>query len=230
MILAVMQPYLFPYIGYYQLAYHSDIFIFYDDVNYIKGGYINRNNILTRNGPQLFTLPVIKASSFKKINELYFQEDIRKILASISQAYSKAPYFSSIFPLIEKVLSDKNRNIAHIASKSIIEVFKYLEINFNHTYSSLVNYDNSKDAKDKLIEFCKIYNCDNYVNTIGGKKLYRKEYFLKENVVLNFISSKDLRYSQYNYQKFEPNLSMIDILMNNSKAEIEKLLNDYSID
>ncbi|HCR3455045.1 TPA: WbqC family protein, partial [Proteus mirabilis] len=98
MILAVMQPYLFPYIGYYQLAYHSDMFIFYDDVNYIKGGYINRNNILTKNGPQLFTLPVKKASSFKKINELFYQEDTRKILTSISQAYSKAPYFTSVFP------------------------------------------------------------------------------------------------------------------------------------
>lgn len=230
MILAVMQPYLFPYIGYYQLAYHSDMFIFYDDVNYIKGGYINRNNILTKNGPQLFTLPVIKASSFKKINELFFQEDTRKILASISQAYSKAPYFASVFPLIENILNEKNRNVAHIASKSVIEVFNYLGIDFNHTYSSLVNYDNSKNAKEKLVEFCQIYNCGNYVNTIGGKKLYNKDEFLSNNIKLNFISPEKIYYDQYNCNQFEENLSIIDVLMNISPKEVINILGNYHVE
>ncbi|HAT4484168.1 TPA: WbqC family protein [Proteus mirabilis] len=230
MILAVMQPYLFPYIGYYQLAYHSDMFIFYDDVNYIKGGYINRNNILTKNGPQLFTLPVKKASSFKKINELFYQEDTRKILTSISQAYSKAPYFTSVFPIIEKVLTDNNRNVAHIASKSIIDIFEYLDINFNYVYSSLINYDNSKNAKEKLIEFCRIYNCNNYVNTIGGKKLYSKDEFSSHNIKLNFISSEKNYYNQYNSDYFEENLSIIDILMNISPKEVINILGNYHVE
>ncbi|HBC2875024.1 TPA: WbqC family protein, partial [Proteus mirabilis] len=123
---------------------------FYDDVNYIKGGYINRNRIQTRNGPQLFTIPIVKSSSFKKINELYFQEDIRKILLSISQSYSKAPYFSSVYPVIEQILTDKNRNVSNIASKSIIEVFRYLDIDFKYNYSSKIHYNrnNDKNAKD----------------------------------------------------------------------------------
>ncbi|MFG0739812.1 WbqC family protein [Proteus terrae] len=230
MTLAIMQPYLFPYIGYYQLAYHSDIFIFYDDVNYIKSGYINRNNILTKNGPQLFTLPVIKASSFKKINELYFQEDVRKILASISQAYSKAPYFSFIYPIIEKVLTDKNRNVAHIASSSIIEIFKYLEIDFKYNYSSLMNNNKNMNAQDKLIEFCKIYNCRNYVNSVGGKKLYNKEEFLSNGINLKFIMPENVHYIQYNCESYQQNLSIIDVLMNNSKLEVKTLLNKYLLD
>lgn len=232
MILAVMQPYLFPYIGYYQLAYHSDIFIFYDDVNYIKGGYINRNRIQTRNGPQLFTIPIVKSSSFKKINELYFQEDIRKVLLSISQSYSKAPYFSSVYPVIEKILTDKNRNVSNIASKSIIEVFRYLDIDFKYNYSSKIHYNrnNDKNAKDKLIELCKIYKCDYYINSIGGKKLYKKEEFLSNRISLNFIKPKEVVYQQFNNKNYEPNLSMIDILMNNSKNEVKKLLNEYILD
>jgi len=130
MILAVMQPYLFPYIGYYQLAYHSDFFIFYDDVNYIKNGYINRNTILTKNGRQLLTIPVNKASSFTKINELEFSSNVGKALASVTQAYSKAPYFSAVYPIIEQILTAENRSVSQMASRSVIEVFKYLKLDF----------------------------------------------------------------------------------------------------
>lgn len=229
MILAVMQPYLFPYIGYYQLAYHSNMFIFYDDVNYIKGGYINRNNILTRNGFQLFTIPIIKASSFKKINDLFFQEDTRKVLTSISQTYSKAPYFSSTFPLIEKILNDKNRNVANIASRSIIEVFQYIGLKLNYDFSSKINYNRENSAQEKIYELCKINNADKYVNAYGGMALYDKNEFKKRNIELGFINSIPTPYTQINSNEFIKNASMIDILMNCSKDEIINQLNNYTV-
>ena len=229
MILAIMQPYLFPYIGYYQLAYHSDLFIFYDDVNYIKGGYINRNNILTKNGFQLFTIPIIKASSFKKINELYFQEDTRKILTSISQTYSKAPYFSSIFPLIEKILNDNNRNVANIASRSIIEVFQYIGLKLHHDFSSKINYNRGNSAQEKIYELCKVNNANKYVNAYGGMSLYDKDEFKKRNIELGFINSIPTPYTQINSSEFIKNASMIDILMNCSKDEIINQLNNYTV-
>lgn len=101
MIVGVMQPYLFPYLGYFQLVHHCDKFVFYDDVNYIKGGYVNRNNILCNSKKQLFTLPVEKASSFKKINELSFQRNPKKIIRTIEQAYSKSTYFDEVMPLVD---------------------------------------------------------------------------------------------------------------------------------
>ncbi|WP_368882759.1 WbqC family protein [Proteus mirabilis] len=229
MILAIMQPYLFPYIGYYQLAYHSDMFIFYDDVNYIKGGYINRNNIITKNGTQLFTLPVKKASSFKKINELFFQEDTRKILTSISQAYSKAPYFTPVFSLIEDILNKKNRNIANIASSSIIEVFHYLDLNLNYNFSSKINYDRKNNAQEKIYDLCKITQADKYVNSCGGIELYDKDEFKKRNIKLNFINSIPTPYTQINSNEFIKNASMIDILMNCNKDEIINQLNNYTV-
>ncbi|MCS6727082.1 WbqC family protein, partial [Proteus mirabilis] len=125
-----------------------------------------------------------------------------------------------------------NRNVSNIASKSIIEVFRYLDIDFKYNYSSKIHYNrnNDKNAKDKLIELCKIYKCDYYINSIGGKKLYKKEEFLSNRIFLNFIKPKEVVYQQFNNKNYEPNLSMIDILMNNSKNEVKKLLNEYILD
>ena len=230
MNLAVIQTYLFPYIGYYELAYHSDMFIFYDDVTYIKGGYINRNSILTRNGRQLFTLPVNNASSFKLIKELEFSSNVKKILVSIQQAYSKSPYFSDVYPIIEKILTSKNRNVAYMASQSIIEIFKYLEVDFKYTYSSLIDYDHSQDAKNKLYQFCKKFNAKEYINVIGGQALYNKEEFISQSISLGFINSQHIEYRQFNNNSdFERNLSMIDILMNEGKSKVIDVLNSFGI-
>lgn len=230
MKLAVMQPYLFPYIGYFQLAYYSDVFIFYDDVTYIKNGYINRNWILTKNGRQLFTLPVNKASSFSLIKELNFSDNIKKMLLTIQQAYSKAPYFAEVFPIVEKTLACENRNVSYITSQSIIEVFKYLEIEFKYTYSSLVEYDNTQDAKNKLYQFCDIFDSNEYINTIGGQDLYHKEDFLKQGIKLDFIRGCEIKYNQFNNKfGFEDNLSIIDLLMNNPKGNIINLLGMYTL-
>lgn len=230
MKLAVMQPYLFPYIGYYQLAFCSDMFVFYDDVTYIKNGYINRNSVLTKNGRQLFTLPVNNASSFTLIKDLDFSENVKKILLTIQQAYSKAPYFSDIYPIIERIFKSENRNVTYMASQSIIEVFKYLDVDFKYIYASLVEYDNTKDAKHKLYQFCDIFHSNEYINTIGGSSLYSKEEFKNKNISLNFITTGDIYYNQFNIkQNFEPNLSIIDLLMNESKEKVKKILNNYKI-
>lgn len=230
MKLAVMQPYLFPYIGYYQLAYYSDFFIFYDDVTYIKNGYINRNKILTKNGEQLFTIPVNNASSFSLINNLYFTDNVKKILSTIQQAYSKAPYYSEVYPIIERVLSSEDRNVSHLASLSIISVFEYLDVKFNYTYSSMIEYDNDKNAKDKLYEFCNIFNAKEYVNTIGGVELYNKEEFNANGITLEFIESGEIKYCQSNNKNgFVKNLSILDILMNESKSSVIDKLNIFNI-
>ncbi|WP_318443869.1 WbqC family protein [Photobacterium leiognathi] len=230
MKLAVMQPYLFPYIGYYQLAYCSDMFIFYDDVTYIKNGYINRNSILTKNGRQLFTLSVNNASSFTLIKDLEFSNNVKKILSSIQQAYSKSPYFSDVYPIIEKIFKSENRNVSYMASQSIIDIFKYLGVDFKYTYASSVEYDNKQDAKHKLYQFCDIFNSNEYINTIGGKELYQKDDFIKQGINLGFISCNEIEYDQFNNNSnFESNLSIIDLLMNEDKNKIKEVLNKFKI-
>lgn len=224
-----MQPYLFPYIGYYQLAYCSDLFIFYDDVNYIKKGYINRNNIATKNGVFLFSLPIKNASQNKLINELYFTEETKKILLTIEMSYSKSKYFHEIYPLIESIFNNKKRNVSNITSLSIIKVFEYLSLDFNYNFSSSIDYDRKNSAQEKIYDLCEINNSKQYINAIGGMELYDKKEFQKRNIQLGFIKPLITNYPQVNSSTFIGNLSMIDILMNCSKDEIINQLNNFKI-
>ena len=109
MNLAVMQPYLFPYIGYWQLIDAVDIFIIYDDVNFIKRGYINRNNILENKTSQLITLELIGASQNKRINEISIGNNVNKLLKTLKQNYLKAPFYKDVFPVLEEILNNEEK-------------------------------------------------------------------------------------------------------------------------
>lgn len=228
MVVGVMQPYLFPYLGYYQLVFHCDKFVFYDDVNFIKGGYINRNNILSNGKKQLFTMPVEQASSFKKINDLSFQPNTKKIIKSIEQAYSKAPYFNEVMPLVSRVLNSNNRNVSSIASFSVIAIFEYLQLEKDFYFSSQLDYNREQAAANKLYAICDLFGADKYCNSLGGQKLYSKKCFLENGIDLSFISMGAINYQQCK-NEFVEGLSMIDVLMWNSKKEVIKLLTEYRL-
>lgn len=228
MNLAVMQPYLFPYIGYFQLIYASDLFIIYDDVSYIKQGYINRNNILSPNGPVRFTVPVPGASSNKLISELSYSTDVTKVLKTIQQRYSRSPYFDEVYSLIESTLLYQNRDIAEVCLKSYQDILEYLGLQRKFLKSSELVYDRALSARDRLINFSHKFGADCYINTPGGRELYNKLDFAKEAIDLKFIDSLSLEYDQ-GVEGFIPNLSIIDILMNCSISEIHSLLNCYKL-
>ncbi|TVU61484.1 WbqC family protein [Vibrio atlanticus] len=229
MIFSVMQPYIFPYLGYYQLVNAVDKFVFYDDVTFIKSGYINRNSILSNGLAQRFTIPVPGMSSNILINELKFDSNVKKILKAIQQSYSKAPFFNQVYPLVEGVLMCKNRSIEHICALSIKMVFEYLEIDKEILFSSNIQYDRTLPAPDKLIAIAKALGGDKYINTPGGKSLYSKDYFAGKNVHLSFIETEHYKYTQNN-NEFIPHLSMIDVLMWNEKDAVKELLNKYRLD
>ncbi|WP_418103778.1 WbqC family protein [Vibrio harveyi] len=227
MKLAIMQPYLFPYLGYYQLVYRSDVFVFYDDVNFPKRGYVNRNSILMNGNVTRFTVPLIKASQNKLINEISCQGDLSKVIATIRQAYSKAPYFNDVMPIIESVLSS-SLSISEMAASSTVEVFKYLNVERVFVHSSSLEYNRDSNAQDKLISICKLYEVSEYINSIGGYELYSKDSFLDEGISLQFLKKKPISYKQGG-DEFIDNLSIIDLLMYCSKSEIKKFLNDVEI-
>lgn len=229
MNLAVMQPYLFPYVGYFQLIYASDLFLIYDDVSFIKQGYINRNTILTNSGPARFTVPVPGASSNKLITSLEFSRDIGKVLKTIEQSYSKKTYFDDVFPIIKGILEYEDRDIANICQKSYLDILKYIGVERKFKKTSDIQYDRSQSAKEKLFEFCHMYNADTYINTPGGRDLYKAIDFKEHNIELKFIQSEAKTYGQ-GEKEFIPNLSIIDILMNCSIVEIRDLLACFSLD
>lgn len=230
MVLGVMQPYLFPYLGYYQLVYHCDKFVFYDDVNYIKGGHINRNNILTANGIQRFTLPVRNASPNTLIKDLSFESGAKKILRSIEQSYRRSPYFSEIYPVLVEVFESEYRSVPEVTSNSIIRVFEYLELEKEFTFSSQITYARDSNAKEKLWSLCKYFDIYQYCNSEGGKTLYDKTEFSRRGIELSFLRKQPVSYSQGGRgTDFFDDLSMIDVLMWNSKDDVIKLLSKYDI-
>lgn len=228
MNLAVMQPYLFPYIGYFQLIYASDLFIIYDDVSYIKQGYINRNNILSPNGPVRFTVPVPGASSNKLISELSYSADVKKVLKTIQQSYSKSPYFDEVYPLIESILTYHNRDIAELCLKSYRDILEYLGLQRQFLKSSELDYDRALPAKDRLISFSHKFGADCYINTPGGRELYNPLDFAKEGIDLKFIDSLSFQYHQ-SVKDFVPNLSIIDVLMSCSPKDVSHFLTQYQL-
>ena len=222
-----MQPYFFPYIGYFQLINASNFFVFYDDVNYIKGGWINRNRILVNSVPYMFTVPLVGSSSNKFINELELQQSLnwkQKFLKSLFQNYNKAPFFNDVFKLIESVFNKNSVLISDLAILSIETVIEYLELNVQ-TYISSKDFPETLglDRSDRLIEITKKLNSVHYVNPVGGISLYDKEYFQINGIKLNFLVSNIDSYNQFN-NSFVGGLSIIDVLMFNDKESVRKML------
>lgn len=223
-----MQPYLFPYIGYYQLIKAVDTFVIYDDVNFIKQGWINRNRILLNGKEYMFNIILKGASSYKKINEIEVVTENKTLIATIEQAYRRAPFFSQAFPELTNILMDKEINLARFLANSILVITGYLGIQVSIRISSEIEKDTSLKGEDKVIDICQQLKATNYFNAIGGKELYSKEKFANNGLALNFIKSKPIIYNQFKNQ-FLPWLSIIDVMMFNSPEEISKMLNQYEL-
>lgn len=228
MKVAVMQPYLFPYLGYYQLANCADVFVLYDDVSFIKQGYINRNSILMNGESVRITIPVPGASSNKRIMGLAFAPDVSKVLKTVKQAYTKAPFFDDIFPMFERVLTHTDRDITAICQRGITEVFEYLGIGKKIVRSSDLEYDRDLPAADRLVAICEQFDASDYINSIGGQKLYSKDYFSEQGKRLSFLQMHDVSYLQ-GKNEFVPYLSMIDVLMWCDKQQARDLLQQYTL-
>ena len=226
MTVAVMQPYFFPYIGYWQLLSAVDTFVIFDDVNFIKKGYINRNSILLNNASYLFTLELVGASQNKLINEIDIGNNQKKILKTIETAYKKAPYFETVFLLIEDILNQNEKNLAKYIGYSLQKISNYLDIDTQLIYSSDLEKNNELKAQEKILEICKKLNATHYINAIGGQGLYDKAVFEAEGIQLNFLKTELQEYQQFK-NEFVPYLSIIDILMFNSQAEIKQMLCAY---
>lgn len=231
MKVGIMQPYFLPYIGYWQLLNAVDKYIIYDDVNFIKGGWINRNRILVNKEPKMLTLRLNGASPNKLINEIEIQDNNiqrKKILKTIDASYRKAPYFNIIYPLVEEVINFDELNMVKFIENSFKVICRYLDIKTELVLSSNINKNNELKSQDKVIDVCKKLKVTEYYNAIGGQELYSYDEFKKEKIELKFLKTSDIKYKQFD-NNFVSNLSILDILMFNSKEEIKKMLDCYEI-
>jgi len=229
-----MQPYIFPYLGYFQLVQSVNTFVFFDDVNYIKKGWINKNNILINNAASKFSIPIKDASQNKLINQVELSDFIswrEKFRRSLEMAYKKAPYFRDTFELVSAILNKPHNTISEVAKESVTAVSHFLSFSTEFKNSSDIDYNKTAfDGQQKIIEICKLQNAATYINPINGKPLYDKELFSQNNIELLFIRMNDTFYKQFISDNFISSLSIIDVLMFNSKEEIQRLAQNYILE
>lgn len=228
MTIGCNQPYFFPYIGSWQLINSVDVYVISDSMQYIKQGYINRNNMLINGRRHLFTLEASGVHKRSLINEVKVGKNSAQILKSIYHAYRKAPYFKEVYPILEEILLHDEKNLAKYVGYSIERIAQYLDIDTKIIYLSDLQKETSLKGQERVIDICKRLNADRYINSIGGQGLYDKKNFIKEGIKLNFIKTEDIKYRQFNHE-FVPNLSIIDIIMFNSKEKIKEMLNRYAL-
>jgi hypothetical protein len=230
-VVAVMQPYLFPYLGYFQLISASDVFVLYDDVDFIKQGWINRNKILINNSPHVFTVPCHNASSNEIINDVAIHEGWRKakLLKKIRMTYSNAPCFDDAFPVVERVISTDENLISRLAERSVRQVSDYLGLDVDFHRSSDLDVDPSLGRADRLIALTKHFGASTYVNMEGGTELYEKSYFSAQGVDLRFLTPHLPKYSQYTGDSFHSGLSIIDVMMNVEPGDIQAMLDEHEL-
>lgn len=232
MKIGIMQPYFFPYIGYWQLINCVDKYVIYDDVNFIKRGWINRNKILIDNTPKYINVPLIGASQNKLINEIVISDNIdllKKVLKSIDRSYKKAPYFKDVYPLLEDIILYDEKNLAKWLENSIRSVCDYLDINTEIIVSSHIEKNNELKSTNKILDICNVLGANEYINAIGGENLYCKENFISKNIELSFIKTNEIGYKQFNDNMMFSNLSIIDVMMFNSVEKIKTMLNEYEL-
>ena len=230
MKLAIMQPYFFPYIGYFQLMNAVDKFVIYDDVNFINRGWVNRNRILVNGKEHIFSVPLKNASQNVLIKDLELIESEKwknKFIKTLEHAYGKAPSYEDVFPLVEKIINTNTKLMRdwHLISFKLLN--KYLGIKTAIVESSSIYKNQKLKGQHRILDICLQENTSQYINAIGGEKLYDRKLFKENGINLFFIDvNKSITYNQKS-NVFAPNLSIIDVLMNLKVEDKRSLLNEY---
>jgi hypothetical protein len=228
--IAIMQPYFMPYIGYWQLMAAVDQFVVYDNIQYTKKGWINKNRFLRNGSAAVFSLPLKRGSSFLNVKDRYLSDDFQKeaarLLRQIEGSYKHAPNFEATFTLFEKCMTYDNKNLFDFIYNSIIVIKEHMGIKTRIIISSSINIDHSLLSADKVKAICHALKAKKYINPIGGSELYSKNDFHSDGIELLFHQSLPVKYKQFEH-KFQPWLSVIDVLMFNCKDQLSACLKKY---
>ena len=221
----IMQPYFLPYIGYFSLISEVDEFVVYDNIKYTKKGWINRNRILNNGKEKLISISLKKDSDFLNISERKISESFnrKKLLNQFHNAYFKSLYFDEINELLKEIILFEENNLFNYVFNSIKCVCKYLDIETSIKVSSELPLNHNLNGFNRVIDICKFLNSKQYINPIGGLEIYNRDDFKKNDIELFFLKPKIYEYSQ-NCKIFTPWMSIIDVLMYNSKNKTKEFL------
>ncbi len=223
-----MQPYFFPYLGYFQLMAAVDVFVIYDDVSYINRGWVNRNNILANGQAQRINLALGHRSQNLNLNQIDVVDTGVTLLKTLAQCYGKAPYFHSEFPMLEAVIQHQDRNLGNYLTNLLQSVSTALGMQTQFLRSSALRKDNALKGQEKVLAICEELQATHYINAIGGRELYQAAAFSQHSMELSFLQTRNVSYRQFG-KAFVPHLSIIDVLMFNGPEERAQLLAEYDL-
>ena len=224
-----MQPYIFPYIGYFQLMSAVDKFIFYDDVRYANNKWVNRNKIILNGEEHYFTIPLNAKKQSTLIKDLKLNVDkkwIKKFRSLIRHAYHKDSYFDLIYPMINEIIEFETEYLIDWQLYSFEKINSYLKIDTSLKKSSYNSESINFNGQDRIIKICIDEKANTYINPFNGKSLYNNKSFEFNKIKLKFLESKP---HDNNISKTFSNSSILDILMKNNVAKIRLQLQNYII-
>jgi hypothetical protein len=241
MKLGIMQPYFFPYLGYFHLLASVDLLIVYDIVQFSKGGWVNRNRILgPNNGWKYITVP-LERTSFR--NHIENSVPIKQVMISVESNWRRhilgqlehyrraAPFFSETIAVVQDCLFSNLQSISELNVYSLAQTCKRLGIRFNHRLASelKLDFDPELNAQDRVLQICDHFDASEYINVPGGVNLYDRSKFEAVGINLTIQTPVDFVYGCDGYE-FQPNLSIIDVLMWNSPSKIWNYLDSRRLE
>ncbi|HET9034262.1 MAG TPA: WbqC family protein [Dokdonella sp.] len=225
-----MQPYFVPYIGYFQLMHAVDVFVLYDDAQYMKGGWINRNRIRNNQNVGWLTLPVRSSNFRAPINQREYQLSsglaIRRVKKRLEESYLKAPYGIELLPFITGLLETNVTNVAAFNAQSLNTISKALGIGCKFLTASTIDLPANLKGQAKVISLCRAIGATQYVNSVGGIDLYNEDKFQEAGVQLSFLRTTAAPTLLGNAAHY---LSIIDTLLWKGIAGTREQLSNYEL-
>lgn len=230
MKVAIMQPYFLPYIGYFQLINSVDAFVIYDNIQYTKKGWINRNRYLLNGEPSDFSISLKKDSDYLDVRDRRISDDFdrKKLLNKLREAYRKAPCFDQVFPVLDGIISNPETNLFNFIHHSVVELCRTLGIRTPVVASSSIGIDHALRSQEKVLAICQHLGAKTYINAIGGRELYSQDAFAACGVDLRFIRTLPMEYPQLG-SAFVPWLSIADVMMFNTPGKLDGMLSHFEL-
>lgn len=233
MKIALMQPYFFPYLGYYQLIQSVDEFVIFDQAQFIRRGWIARNRILNAHKETVYIhVPVCKAPRETRIKDIRINHDMNWQEKMIQQLlyYKDAPNFMDVMKFVKGSLSVKFDHISELNTFLLRETCKLFNIQTKITVLSekFPEIIESNEADEWGIQVSHALHATTYINAFGGKEFYSQQKYADHNLDIQFINQKLESYKQFNHP-FVPGLSIIDVMMFNDIDTIKQMINVHEL-
>ena len=232
MRLGIMQPYFFPYLGHFSLIAACDEWIVFDISQYTPRSWMNRNRVLhPAGGCKWVTVPLANASIQMRTREatILSPADARRSVVAHLSHYRRAPFYAAVTGLVEAAFTD-DPSLTRLNVRALAAVCRYVELPFRYRICSELPLALPPDLGpgDWAREICAQLGASTYVNPAGGRALFDPATFARSGIELQFLGAEPFPYSTGRFV-FEPNLSILDVLMWNKPQAVRAAIDRYEL-